>query len=108
VHFLAKVHAATNITKYDETTNLSIWLDDYCLACYMAGIKDDHLIIQFLPIHLAEGTRVWLEHLSNGTIHDWVDLKKAFVGDFQGTFKQPRCSWDLKRCISKNEERLQD
>jgi hypothetical protein len=40
----------------------------------MAGIKDDHLIIQFLPIHLTEGVRAWLEHLLAGTIHDWVFL----------------------------------
>lgn len=92
VHFPTKVHAPANITKYDGTTNLSVWLEDYCLACCMAGIKNDHLIIQFLPIHLAEGTRAWLKHLSSGTIHDWVNLKKVFVGDFQGTYKQPGSS----------------
>jgi hypothetical protein len=36
----------------------------------MAGIKDDHLVIQFLPVHLAEGARAWLVHLSVSTIHD--------------------------------------
>lgn len=34
----------------------------------MAGIKDDHLITQFLPVHLAKGVRVWLEHFPSGTI----------------------------------------
>jgi hypothetical protein len=46
-----------DISKYDGSTNPSVWLEDYRLACRMAGIKDDCLIIQFLTIHLAEGTR---------------------------------------------------
>jgi hypothetical protein len=48
----------------------------------MAGIKDDHLIIQFFPIHLAERARAWLKHLPASTIHNWVNLQKAFVGNF--------------------------
>jgi hypothetical protein len=64
----------------------------------VVGIKDDYLIIQFFPFHLAEGARAWLEHLSASTIHDWVDLQKAFIGNFQGTYKRPGSSWDQKRC----------
>jgi hypothetical protein len=29
-----------------------------------------------------KGPRAWLEHLPSNTIHDWVDLKKAFIGNF--------------------------
>jgi hypothetical protein len=65
---------AANIARYDGSTNPRIWLEDYRLACHMVGIKDDFLIIQFLPIHLTEGARDWLEHLPTETIHDWVDL----------------------------------
>jgi hypothetical protein len=50
-----KVCAPANITKYDGTTNLGVWLEDYHLAYRMVRIKDDHLIIQFLPFHLARG-----------------------------------------------------
>jgi hypothetical protein len=50
-----KVCAPANITKYDRTTNLGVWLEDYHLACRMVRIKDDHLIIQFLPFHLVGG-----------------------------------------------------
>lgn len=59
-----------NISKYDGSTNLGVWLEDYRLVCCMEGIKDDCLIIQFLDIHLAEGARDRLEHLPVGTIHD--------------------------------------
>jgi hypothetical protein len=97
-----------NISKYDGSSNPGVWLEDYRLACRMVGIKDDHLIIQFLPIHLAEGARAWLEHLPAGTIHDWIDLRKAFVENFQGTYKRPESSWDLKRCTQKNGESLWD
>jgi hypothetical protein len=40
----------------------------------MVGIKDEHLVIQFLPVHLAEGARASLEHLPASTIHDWANL----------------------------------
>jgi hypothetical protein len=36
----------------------------------MARMKDDHLIIQFLSIHLVEGARDRLENLPSDTIHD--------------------------------------
>jgi hypothetical protein len=41
----------------------------------------------------------WLEHLSSNTIHDLADLKKAFISNFQGTYKIPGSSWDLEGCI---------
>jgi hypothetical protein len=69
-----KVRAPINIFMYDRSSNPDVWLEDYCLACRMVKIKDDHPIIYFLSIHLEEGARVWLEHLPADTIHDWVDL----------------------------------
>jgi hypothetical protein len=64
------VHAPANITKYDGTTNPVVWLEDYHLNYRMMGIKYDPMIIQFLRIHLADGARAWLEHLSGNTFHD--------------------------------------
>jgi hypothetical protein len=43
--FPAKVKALANITKYEGSSNPSVWLENYHLACRIAGIKDDHLII---------------------------------------------------------------
>jgi hypothetical protein len=106
--FPLKVHMPANITKYDGSTNLVIWLEDYQLACHMAGIKDDDLVIQFLPVHLAEGARAWLENLHADTIHNLADLQRALVGNFQGTYKRPRSSWDLQRCAHKSGDRVQD
>lgn len=76
------VRALANLVKYNGTTNSSVWLEEYRLAYCIVGIKDDPLVIQFLPIHLTKGARVWLKHLSSNTIHDGVDLKKAFMGNF--------------------------
>jgi hypothetical protein len=59
-----------NISRYDGSTNPCVWLEDYRLACRIAGIKDDHLVIQFLPTHLVEGARAWLKHLPADTIRD--------------------------------------
>lgn len=43
-----------------------------------------------------------------GTINDWVDLQKAFVRNFKGTYKRLGSSWDLKRCAQKSRESLRD
>ena len=47
------------------------------------------LIIRNLPLHLANTARAWLEHLPECMIHDWADLVKIFVGNFQGTYVCP-------------------
>jgi hypothetical protein len=66
------------------------------------------LVIQFLLIHLAKGARACLEHLLVGTMHDWADLRRAFVGNFQGTYKRPGSSWDYIYRLSKKGNELSD
>ena len=41
-------------------------------------------------------------------IHDWADLVKIFVGNFQVTYVRPGNSWDLKGCRQKLNESLRD
>ena len=41
-------------------------------------------------------------------IHDWADLVKVFVENFQGTYVRPGNSWDLRSCRQKPDESLQD
>jgi hypothetical protein len=50
--FPTKVRASANVTKYDGSMNPCVWLEDYRLACCMAGIKDNYLVIQFILVHL--------------------------------------------------------
>jgi hypothetical protein len=64
------VRAPDNFSMYPGSTNTSVWLEDYRLTCRMAGIKDDYLIIQFLPIHLVVATEDWLKHLPTETVRD--------------------------------------
>ena len=59
---------------------------------------EDAVIIRNLPLHLADATRTWLEHLPADQIHNWADLVKIFVGNFHGTYVRPRNSWDLNGC----------
>ena len=53
------------------------------------------MIIRNLPLHLADSTRTWLEYLPTSQIHDWDDLVRIFVGNFQGTYMRPTKSLDL-------------
>lgn len=55
-----------------------------------------------------KGPRAWLEHLPSNTIHDWVDLKKAFSGNFQRMYKHPESSLDLKGCVQRSMKSLWD
>ena len=72
----------TTLVKYSGETDPAVWLNDYRLACQLGGATDDAVIIRNLPLHLADATRTWLEHLPADQIHDWADLVKIFVGNF--------------------------
>jgi len=76
--------------------NPGIWLKHFWLAYRARGVDDDHFIIQYLPICMGGHVRAWLEFLLHDSIHDWADLKRIFVRNFQGTYVHPGNSWDLK------------
>jgi hypothetical protein len=64
------------------------------------------VIIRNLPLHLADSARTWLEHLPSSQSHNWDDLVRTFVGNFQGTYVRPGNSWDLRACTQKLGESL--
>jgi hypothetical protein len=41
-------------------------------------------------------------------IHNWDDLVRTFVGNYQGTYVRPGNSWDLRACTQKHGESLRD
>ena len=86
--------------------NPGLWLEDYRLACQAGGADNDDFIIRNLPLFLADSTRTWLEHLSPNRIQSSADLKKIFVGNFQGTYKCLGNPWDLKNYRQKARETL--
>ena len=53
----------TTLIKYSGETDPAVWLNDYCLACQLGGATEDAVIICNHPLHLADATRTWLEHL---------------------------------------------
>jgi hypothetical protein len=62
-----------------------VWLNDYRLACQQHDATTYEVIIRNLLVHLADSGRTWLEHLPPSQIHNWDDLVRTFVGNFQGT-----------------------
>ena len=98
----------TTLAKYSEETGPGLWLNDYRLACQLGGATNDAVIIRNLPLHLADSTWTWFEHLPTSQIHDWDDLVRIFVGNFQGTYVRPRNSWDLQGCQQQPNESLRD
>jgi hypothetical protein len=85
-----------------------VWLNDYCLACQLGGATTNEVIIRNLPLHLTDSARTWLEHLPACQIHNWDDLVRKVVGNFQGTYVRPGNSWDLRSCTQKPGESLWD
>jgi hypothetical protein len=71
-------------------------------------VSSDEVIIHNLPLHLADSARTWLEHLPSSQIHNWDDLVRTFVRNFQGTYVRPGNSWDLRSCTQKPGESLRD
>ena len=68
--FPPRFHQPTTLVKYSGETGPAVWLNDYRLACHLGGATDDAVIIRNLPLHLADSTRMWLEHLPTDQIHD--------------------------------------
>ena len=84
--------------KHTRETNPDIWLEDYRLACRAGGANEDLFVIQYLPICLGDNVRAWLKFVPADSIGGWADLRKMFVGNFQGMYVRPGNSWDLKSC----------
>jgi hypothetical protein len=74
----------------------------------LGGATTNEVIIRNLPLHLADSARTWLEHFPASQIHNWDDLVRTFVGNFQGTCVRPGNSWDLRACTQKPDESLRD
>jgi hypothetical protein len=106
--FSQRFRQPTTIVKYNGETDPRVWLNDYRLACQLGGATSDEVIIRNLPLHLADSARTWLEHLPANQIHNWDDLVRTFVGNFQGTYVRLGNSWDLRSCTEKTGESLRD
>jgi hypothetical protein len=107
-NFPQRFRQPTTIIKYNREMDPRVWLNDYRLACQLGGATSDKVIIRNLPLHLADSARTWLEHLPASQIHNWDDLVRTFVGNFQGTYVRPGNSWDLHSCTQKPCESLRD
>jgi hypothetical protein len=107
-NFPQRFRQPTTIIKYNGETDPRVWLNDYRLACRLGGATSDEVIVRNLPLHLADSARTWLEHLPTSQIHNWDDLVRMFVGNFQGTYVRPGNSWDLPSCTQKPGESLRD
>jgi hypothetical protein len=106
--FPQRFRQPTSIDKYTGETDPRVWLNDYRLACQLGRATTDEVIIRNLPLHLADSARTWLEHLPASQIHNWDDLVRTFVGNFQGTYVRLGNSWDLRACTQKPGESLRD
>ena len=62
-HFPPRFRQPTTLVKYSGETDPAVCLNDYHLACQLGGATDDAVIIRNLPLHLADATRMWVEHL---------------------------------------------
>jgi hypothetical protein len=96
----------TNVLRYDGNTNPSVWLEDYQLACHAGGATDDLFVIKNLPLYLGDSASTWLEHLPRDKINDSTDLRRVFVGYFQGTYMRPGKQWELRNCKQQPGESL--
>jgi hypothetical protein len=85
VTFPQRFRQPTTIVKYNGEVDPRVWLNDYRLACQLGGATSNEAIIHNLPLHLADSARTWLEYLPASQIHNWDDLVRTFVGNFQGT-----------------------
>ena len=61
--FPPRFRQPTTLVKYSGETDPAVWLNDYRLVCQLGSATEDAVIIRNFPLHLADATRTWLEHL---------------------------------------------
>jgi hypothetical protein len=105
--FLQRFRQPRSINKYMGETDPRVWLNDYRLVCQLGGATTDEVIIRNLPLHHTDSARTWLEHLPASQIHNWDDLVRTFVWNFQRMYVRPGNSWGLRTCTQKPGESLQ-
>jgi hypothetical protein len=96
--FPSRFQAPTNVPRYDGDTNPSVWLEGYRLACHAGGATHDLFVIKNLLLYLGDYARTWPEHLPRDKNNDWTNLRRVFVGNFQGTYMRPAKQWELRNC----------
>jgi hypothetical protein len=106
--FPSRFQAPTNVPRYSGDTNPSVWLEDYRLKCHAGGATDDLFVMKNLPLYLGDSARTWLRHLPRDKIHDWIDLRRVFVGNFQGTYMCSGKKWELRNCKQQPMESLRE
>jgi hypothetical protein len=77
-------------------------------VCHAGGTTDDLFVIKNLSLYLGDSARTWLEHLLRDNIQDWTDLRRVFVGNFQGTYMRPGKQWELRNCKQQLGEILRE
>jgi hypothetical protein len=66
------------------------------------------LVIKNLQLYLGDSARTWLENLPWDKIHDWTDLCRVFIENFQGTYMRPGKQWELRNCKQQSGESLHE
>jgi hypothetical protein len=91
------VLGANNSPQVQWETNPSVWLEDYRLVCHAGG--RGMISSSLRTYHSTSPTlRTRLEHLPRGRINNWAELRRAFIGNFQGTHAHPSKQWELRNC----------
>jgi hypothetical protein len=88
------------IEKYDESTNLSEWLEVYQLTI-KAAEGDSYIMANYLSVCLSSSARTWLLRLPVGSFWSWNHLRRMFTSNFHATCAWSRVDWDLANVIQK-------
>ena len=89
--------------KYDGSEEPKTWLQDHLTAVRCCnGTKVTAM--QSLQLHLRGPARTWLESLPPNSIHDWSELKKTFIRNFNATYKRPASIEEVRACIQRHNE----
>jgi hypothetical protein len=84
-----------------------VWLEDYRPSCHAGRAIDDLFVIKNLPLYLGDSARTWLEQ-PRDKIHDWIDLRRVFVENFQGTYTRRGKQLELRNCKQQLGESLRE
>jgi hypothetical protein len=89
--------------RYDGKVNPALWLEDYEMAMMIKNTSE-LIMVRYLPMMMKDAARNWIHGLSSNSIHSWYEMRRVFIRNFEGTYRQPATDKDIENCVQRKNE----
>jgi hypothetical protein len=78
-------------------------LEDYEISMSIQGASD-MIMACYMPLMMKDVARTWIQGLPAKSIHSWRDMRRAFIHNFEGTYRRPAIDKDIEACVQRQSK----